>query len=98
MKVQEAVCGGAAESLAGRDKGRLYLIVGKDGDALLLADGKYRQVNAPKRKNQRHVRLLPQFYPAIAERIAQGKDENSSVRAALCALQAQRETCPQRDR
>ena len=95
MKVQEAVCGGAAESLAGRDKGRLYLIVGARGETLLLADGKYKPVESPKPKNKKHVRLLPRFYPAIAERIAAGKDENSSVRAALLSLEAERGRCPQ---
>ena len=59
MKVQNPVIGGVAQSVAGRDKGRLYLIVGAEGEKLLLADGKYRQVSNPKVKNKKHVRLLP---------------------------------------
>ena len=85
MKVNEIRTGGIAKSLAGRDKGRLYMIVGREGETLLLADGKYRQAESPKRKNRRHVYLLPVFYPEIAENLAQGKNENSRIRAALKA-------------
>lgn len=90
MKVQSSVIGGAAESIAGRDRGRLYLIVGAAEGDLLLADGRYRKLQNPKRKNAKHVRLLPSFYPQIAERMAQGKDENSQIRAALLELEQAR--------
>lgn len=90
MKVQEPVIGGACESIAGRDKGRLYMIVGTEGEALLLADGKYRLLKDPKRKNRKHVRLLPVFREDIAARIGQGKDENSQIRAALLRLAEER--------
>ena len=90
MKVQIPEIGGAAQSAAGRDKGRLYLIVGLSGGELLLADGRYRPVENPKRKNGKHVRLLPAFCPEIAERIAQGKDQNSEIRAALKRLAQER--------
>ena len=95
MKVQEPVPGGICESLAGRDKGRLYLIVAVEGESLLLADGKYRPLASPKRKNRRHVRLLPVFRPDIAERIGQGKDENSQIRSQLKALAGRGTGCAQ---
>ena len=85
MKVQDPIVGGVAQSAAGRDKGRMYLIVGMQGDKLLLADGKYRTAENPKIKNRKHVRLLPVFHAEIAERIRLGKDENSEIRAALIA-------------
>ena len=90
MKVQNPVIGGVAQSVAGRDKGRLYLIVGAEGEKLLLADGKYRQFSKPKVKNKKHVRLLPVFHAEIAERIGLGKDENSEIRAALKAAAEER--------
>ena len=89
MKVQDPEVGGAARRIAGRDKGRLYLIVGIDGGRLLLSDGKYRRAEHPKTKNAGHVRLLPRFYRDIAARLAEGKDENSNIRAALLALEAE---------
>ena len=83
MKVQNPVVGGVAQSVAGRDKGRLYLIVGIEGEKLLLADGKYREAANPKTKNKKHVRLQPVFHAGIAGRHGLGKDENSEIRAAL---------------
>ncbi len=90
MKVQEPEKGGACISVAGRDKGRLYLIVKAEGNFLYVSDGKYRPVQTPKRKNRAHVRLLPAFYPQLIERSEQGKDENSNIRAALMQLAASR--------
>ncbi len=43
---------------AGRDKGGVFCVVGRQGDALLLADGKRRRVCGPKRKNPDHVQVL----------------------------------------
>ena len=34
-------------STAGRDKGKLFLVLGTEGDFLLLADGKTRRVERP---------------------------------------------------
>ena len=62
MKVKTPEAGGVAESLYGRDEGRLYIIVGREGERLLLADGKYKSCFAPKKKNAKHVRLLPKFF------------------------------------
>ncbi len=83
MKVCIPAAGGIAESLAGHDRGRLYLIVGVEGARVLVADGASHPAERPKKKNGKHLRLLPCCYPAIAERIGQGKDENSNIRAAL---------------
>ena len=43
-------------SSAGHDKGRFMLVVGADGDRILVADGKERKLASPKKKNIRHVR------------------------------------------
>ena len=45
-------------SSAGHDKGRFMLVVGADGDRILVADGKERRLEHPKRKNIRHVRAI----------------------------------------
>ena len=63
MNVREPAAGGLAESLAGHDRGRLYLIVGVAGGRVLLADGASHKAEAPKKKNVRHLRLLPLFHP-----------------------------------
>ena len=76
MKVKDPVIGGAAESLSGRDKGRLYIIVAAEGERL----------SNPKHKNSKHVRLMPFFFPEIVKRAGEGKDANSEIRAALKRL------------
>ena len=42
-------------SLTGRDKGELMLVVAEEGDFLLLANGRARRAENPKRKRARHV-------------------------------------------
>lgn len=47
-------------SKTGRDKGRLYMIVAKEGtDRVQLCDGKRRPLANPKSKKLKHIRLLP---------------------------------------
>ena len=43
---------------AGHDKGRFMLVVGADGDRILVADGKERKLGHPKKKNIKHVRAI----------------------------------------
>ena len=40
---------------AGRETGGLFLVVGIEDDYVLIADGKRRRIEAPKRKKQKHV-------------------------------------------
>ena len=40
---------------AGREKGRLFFVVDVQNEYLLLADGRSRRLEAPKRKKCRHV-------------------------------------------
>ena len=51
--------GSAAVSLAGHDKGRLYLIVKLDSEEFVhLADGVLRKVATPKKKRVKHIKQL----------------------------------------
>ena len=50
--------GRVAVSLSGHDAGRLYLVVGEENDLLLLANGKQRRLDSPKRKKRKHIRRL----------------------------------------
>ena len=45
------------ESLAGHDRGKLFLVIGAQGDRILLCDGKNRRLLNPKRKSAKHVRV-----------------------------------------
>ena len=44
-------------SLRGHDSGELFCVMDVESGWLLLADGKRRRVNKPKRKNEKHVVL-----------------------------------------
>ena len=57
--------GQLARSLAGRDKGRLYIILEAGGEYVSLADGKYRTADRPKRKKKKHVHLIRKKYDTV---------------------------------
>ena len=52
----EIMTGRVVISSAGHDKGRFMLVVGADGERILVADGKERKLDHPKKKNIRHIR------------------------------------------
>ena len=45
-------------SIAGRDAGRLFLILSVEGDFALIADGKVRRLETPKRKRLKHLKAV----------------------------------------
>lgn len=47
-------------SSAGRDRGTVLAVLGADEGGLLVADGRRRRIEHPKRKNPRHVRATDQ--------------------------------------
>lgn len=62
-----------ARSLAGHDKGRLYIILKADGEYVDLTDGKTRTVKQPKRKKKKHMQVQrPQDY-CLAHKLKEGK-------------------------
>ena len=80
--------GRVAVSLAGRDKGRAFFIVGGQDDYVLLADGSLRKAEKPKKKKRKHVRVEPRTEESVGARLAQGnRVENFELRAALQSLE-----------
>lgn len=47
-----------AKSLAGHDKGKIYLIIEETDSYLYLADGVIRKAAAPKKKKKKHLQLI----------------------------------------
>ena len=45
-------------SLAGHDKGTLYVVVGESENKLLLCDGKNKLLKSPKSKNKKHLKEI----------------------------------------
>ena len=74
-------------SLAGRDKGQLFFVVGTDGDFVLIADGKGRKLETPKRKKRKHIQKVLQADTRVAEKIRNGdKVLNSELRRELAVF------------
>ncbi len=85
MKVKTPVIGGICQSTQGRDKDRYYLIkaVYTDG-AVGVVDGNFKKLLSPKRKNLKHLRLLPEKAEAIAAKLEDGRQVfDSEVYSAL---------------
>lgn len=56
------------QATAGREQGKYFFVLETDGEYLLLADGKSRRIEAPKRKKQKHVRFIAESAAPVARR------------------------------
>ena len=71
---------------AGRDRGKIFIVLAGEGEYLLLADGKGRRVEAPKRKKRRHVLFVAADESRLADKIKRSeKITNSELRRTLAA-------------
>ena len=76
--------GSVVLSTQGRDKGMYFLVVSVGKGFVFLADGGMRKLNAPKKKNVKHVSFSGVMLEAIAEKLATGKKVfDSEVKSAL---------------
>ena len=77
-------------SVAGRDRGKLFVVLAAEEEYLLLADGKSRKVESPKRKKRRHVLFVAADESRLSEKI---RDEanitNSQLRKTLAACRGE---------
>ncbi len=81
---------------AGRDRGKLFFVLDTQGEFLLLADGKSRKVEAPKRKKRKHVLFVADDGSRVSEKIrSEEKVTNSELRKALAAYRG--EICPDQE-
>lgn len=69
---------------AGRDKGKLFVVLAVEGEYLLLADGKSRKVESPKRKKRRHVLFVAADENRLSDKMkSEEKITNSELRRTL---------------
>ena len=80
-------------SLAGHDQGKLFCVIGAEEDFVLLADGKGRKLDAPKKKRRKHVRGVgTSAHPAIV-RLQRGEGvSDRAIRQALAAFRDSEQT------
>ena len=74
------------EATAGSEKGKLFYVMETEGDFLMLADGKSRRVEAPKRKKRKHVRFIAETDDRVAAKIRENeKVTNSELRKSIAS-------------
>jgi len=78
-------------SLNGRDEGKRFFVVGTQDEYSLIADGKGRRLEKPKRKKNKHLRVEDEIDSRIAEKLKKGeKVTNNEIRRALAQYAAAR--------
>ncbi|MBX5475828.1 MAG: KOW domain-containing RNA-binding protein [Clostridia bacterium] len=80
--------GQIVRSRAGRDAGKAYVVIGLENERFaLVADGATRTVRRPKRKNVRHLEVLPAEDARLAASFEEGRGPtDAQIRAALAEL------------
>ncbi len=72
------------KAAAGRDKGKLFFVMDVEDGFLLLADGKTRRLERPKRKKSKHVVFQARLDCRTTEKIRSGdRLTNSELRKTL---------------
>ncbi|MCL2512678.1 MAG: KOW domain-containing RNA-binding protein [Oscillospiraceae bacterium] len=61
--MEDFVIGRIVKSKAGRDKSLFLVVTGVSGKHVMLADGKQRPLDNPKRKNPCHLALTNSYLP-----------------------------------
>lgn len=65
-----------AFSKAGHDKGKVYVIVGTEGDIAFLSDGRLKPVTSPKKKKLKHLQVVNKTYDYYLRQF-----DNSDIKA-----------------
>ena len=77
------------KSKAGRDKGKLFIIVKIEEEYVYLTDGNLRRVENPKKKKVKHIQSINIVLPNIQEKIVNHeKITNAEIRKQLTLYEA----------
>lgn len=75
-------------SMAGRDKGDLFIILRTEGEYAYIANGNLRKVDCPKKKKLRHLKSEEYVSEFIKNKLeTAGKVTNNEVRIAIAEYQ-----------
>ena len=73
-------------SLNGRDAGKRFIVIGTDPVYSLIADGKGRRYEKPKRKKNKHLKFESKADSHITEKLERGeKITNNEIRRFLAS-------------
>jgi len=77
-------------SINGRDAGKRFIVIGTDEEYSLIADGKGRRLEKPKRKKSKHLRLENKADSQLMVKLSgDGKLTNSEIRRFLAGYAAE---------
>lgn len=80
--------GSIVQSIAGRDKGKLFLVVEVEENYVYLVDGDLRKIENPKKKKMKHLELTRYFDANMAERIVKkNKITNQDIKKVIKEIQ-----------
>ena len=88
--------GRLVRSTAGRDKGRVFVILDIiDENYVHIVDGDLRSKDRPKKKKLKHVKLCPEVLNGIAGKLKEGSrvfdaEIRSAIRASISESDAQK--------
>ena len=83
----DSVRSSLVQATAGREEGKYFFVLETDGEYALIADGKCRKLEAPKRKKRKHLRFIAESNSRVAEKIRRNeKITNSELRKAIAAV------------
>ncbi|AUG58901.1 MAG TPA: RNA-binding protein [Ruminiclostridium sp.] len=76
-------------SIAGRDAGRVFVVVGRiDDKHVLISDGDLRRIEKPKKKKIKHIKATKEVILPLKEKLSKGdRISNSEIRKALAELE-----------
>jgi ribosomal protein L14E/L6E/L27E len=87
MKIEKA---DIVISLNGRDAGKRFIVIETDGEYSLIADGKVRRYEKPKRKKNKHIKFEEKADSFITEKLkGNGKITNNEIKRFLATFAAE---------
>ena len=80
----ENLNGLVVKSRAGRDNGKLFLVIKTEGNFVYVADGDTRKTDNPKKKKLKHIQKTNYYAEDIRKKLISGEIvENFELRKAL---------------
>lgn len=73
-----------AVSKAGHDKDMLYVIIGIDKEYVYLVNGKNHNLNAPKKKNRKHIQIIKYVDEQLKSRLIENNNiQNEDIKRVI---------------
>ena len=66
---EASLFGTVVKSVCGRDRKRVFIVIGRNDKEIFLTDGSLRKIDRPKAKNPRHVRQIGHLTEEESDRL-----------------------------